>query len=342
MQIPTSFLSAAGLLSLLSIHGNVYATTVTPAPKATSTSSSKIPTDPPQTQTCEFRTINYITDSLPQQCLRSTWSNTNTTAPAPTILNSTITAVGAAAESGLAVPGQGALQEGVYNGEGVVLIPVININISITPSGTTADTLASDLETGELNDASFLSFEEWKKQTLEKAGQDKNVGSGHKKQERKKEDRSFQNNLDSLGDEGEIELDFGAFNPGEGTKEEVKQEETEAKEEMSHKVPPEKQVKSQHRNSDAGKTCKERFSYASFDAGATILKTHPGAKNSKAVLIENKDSYMLSECRAENKFIIIELSVGSASTKSRSLLIVYRKISGSILLSSPTTNSSQA
>ncbi|KAG4429449.1 hypothetical protein IFR05_015071 [Cadophora sp. M221] len=66
--------------------------------------------------------------------------------------------------------------------------------------------------------------------------------------------------------------------------------------------------KEQYRSKDAGKTCKERFNYASFDAGATILKTHHGAKNNKAILIENKDSYMLSECTAENKFAIIELS----------------------------------
>lgn len=64
---------------------------------------------------------------------------------------------------------------------------------------------------------------------------------------------------------------------------------------------------------DAGKTCKERFSYASFDAGATIVKSHQGAKNSKAVLIENKDTYMLSKCEIENKFLIIELSVSLIS-----------------------------
>jgi len=62
------------------------------------------------------------------------------------------------------------------------------------------------------------------------------------------------------------------------------------------------------RSKDAGKTCKERFSYSSFDAGATVLKTSPGAKNPKAILVENKDTYMLLECAAEQKYFIVELS----------------------------------
>lgn len=67
--------------------------------------------------------------------------------------------------------------------------------------------------------------------------------------------------------------------------------------------------KAQHyRSKDAGKTCKERFSYSSFDAGATVLKTNEGAKNAKAILVENKDSYMLLECSAANKFVIVELT----------------------------------
>jgi hypothetical protein len=63
-----------------------------------------------------------------------------------------------------------------------------------------------------------------------------------------------------------------------------------------------------HRSKDAGKTCKERFSYSSFDAGATILKTNVGTQNAKAILVENKDSYLLMECAAMHKYVIIELS----------------------------------
>ena len=57
----------------------------------------------------------------------------------------------------------------------------------------------------------------------------------------------------------------------------------------------------------AGRTGKERFNYASFDCAATVHKTNREVKGSSAILVENKDSYMLNECRAENKFVIIEL-----------------------------------
>jgi hypothetical protein len=179
------------------------------------------------------------------------------------------------------------------------------------------------VETGELDDASFLSFEEWKKQTLEKSGQH-NSNIGNKKLgEKKKDTDSIQNHLDSLGDEGELDLDFSAFRTG-GHEEKPKTSEDQTEDEIQHLTQGEGRRDDQYRSKDAGKTCKERFSYASFDAGATIVKSHQGAKNSKAVLIENKDSYMLSECKIENKFLIIELSV-SLILIVICLLIAYPK-----------------
>ena len=173
---------------------------------------------------------------------------------------------------------------------------------------------ADELEPSELNEASFLSFEEWKKQALEKAGQ-ANANIGNKKSgtgENKKRDlESIQNNLDSVGDEGEIDLDFNSFRDGESSQKTSQTTENPGAETREEPQEVENTAKrnDHYRSKDAGITCKERFSYASFDAGATVLKTHPGAKNPKAILIENKDSYMISECSAENKFIIIELSV---------------------------------
>ncbi|KAK2628419.1 hypothetical protein QTJ16_001522 [Diplocarpon rosae] len=249
--------------------------------------------------TCEFRTINYITDSLPQQCLKSSWSSAN----------STTTATATATEGAAQENGNEDGTQTVGRNETSSDVPVRTGEAAQAQGETTAaaaDAAVTDLETGELNEASFLSFEEWKKQTLEKAGQAnanigvKRSGSG----EKKRDSESIQNNLDSLGEEAEIDLDFGAFRTG--GREEAQAKET--KEEVRGEGEVEEKKREHGRSKDAGKTCKERLSYASFDAGATILKTHPGAKNSKAVLIENKDSYMLSECKTENKFIIIELS----------------------------------
>ncbi|OLL25044.1 hypothetical protein NEOLI_000150 [Neolecta irregularis DAH-3] len=57
----------------------------------------------------------------------------------------------------------------------------------------------------------------------------------------------------------------------------------------------------------AGETSKQRFNYASFDCAATILKANPESKGSNSILVEIKDSYMLNECSAPDKFVIIEL-----------------------------------
>lgn len=52
---------------------------------------------------------------------------------------------------------------------------------------------------------------------------------------------------------------------------------------------------------------KERFNYASSDCASTVLKSNPECKGSSAILVENKDSYMLNPCSANNKFFTVEL-----------------------------------
>ncbi|KAL2814604.1 UNC-like C-terminal-domain-containing protein [Aspergillus granulosus] len=193
-----------------------------------------------------------------------------------------------------------------------------------SPPGREAD---QELDTDSpLDNANFLSFEDWKKQNLAKAGQSaENVGgnrrAGAAGKDRRRPTR-INNALDSLGEDGEIELDFGVFgaDPSEATKpapswgahvlpggdgavQNHHADGDSAADAAGQGVPP----AGGPRSKDAGTTCKERFNYASFDCAATVLKTNPQAKGSSAVLIENKDSYMLNECRAENKFLILEL-----------------------------------
>lgn len=170
-----------------------------------------------------------------------------------------------------------------------------------------------------LDSASFLSFEDWKKQNLAKVGQSaENVGAGRRTVAAGKEDRrqpGINNALDSLGDDAEIELEFGGF--GAETPEasptawstpissqDADNQDGEAVEDLHDEGTLQTDVS--HRK-DAGTTCKERFNYASFDCAATVLKTNPECKGSSSVLVENKDSYMLNECRAKNKFLILEL-----------------------------------
>ncbi|RDW70209.1 hypothetical protein BP5796_08606 [Coleophoma crateriformis] len=305
---------AAALLFLCDHLSGTYATTITTAAKATDTAdtSKNLPA------TCEFRTINYITDSLPQQCLKSSWSYANSSTSSS--IASSVAEASTIDLSSLPVADTTTVVSATGPNESQGSAKDISISsdptISIQTPGSTAsadvqkseDDAAKDGD-GELNDASFLSFEEWKKQTLEKAGQQNpNIGNRKTSAEgRKRESESMQNNLDSFGDDGEIDLDFGAFRAKEEAPKPQQEPVSDDRKDMEIQSKSARR-KDQYRSKDAGKTCKERFSYASFDAGATVLKTHSGAKNSKAVLIENKDSYMLSECAAENKFLIIELS----------------------------------
>ncbi|KAH8430440.1 Sad1/UNC domain protein [Aspergillus melleus] len=199
------------------------------------------------------------------------------------------------------------------------------VKISETAAAAPTERQDHELDTDSLLDnANFLSFEDWKKQNLAKAGQSADVGGSRRAGAAGKEDRrrptGINNALDSLGDDGEIELDFGGF--GADTAETARPtswapeaRKTDDDDDAREKTDQERADSLAHgispagvaRRKDAGTTCKERFNYASFDCAATVLKTNPECKGSSSVLIENKDSYMLNECRANNKFLILEL-----------------------------------
>lgn len=303
--------SAATLLLLY--HTPVFAT---PAgtPKPTSmTQSSSLPA------TCEFRTINYITAALPQQCLKMSWTSTNATTATSSAPSGDVTTQAQFANMTATDP------DASDTGQDVVHGAEINESSSRTVSNAATSSVeqvekpsGTDVEGGELNEASFLSFEEWKKQTLEKVGQP-NGNNGNKKattvtDNNKRDSNHINANLDTLTTDGQLDLDFGTFKDDVDAKETADVlggTEVVPRHDLQDSDIPGRS-KDQYRSKDAGKTCKERFSYSSFDAGATILKTHPGAKNPKAVLIENKDSYMLSECKTDNKFLILELSVSQS------------------------------
>ncbi|KAI0191148.1 UNC-like C-terminal-domain-containing protein [Xylaria flabelliformis] len=224
--------------------------------------------------TCESRTVNYITDSLPQQCL--------TTGP-------------------------------------IASMPIADTASVATTTGTptSADSSAhisdavadnSDPEGEDLSTGAFMSFEEWKAMMLAKSGPDV-LEAKPRRQRDGRADAGPGDGFDSLGDEGEISFDFDAYSDKISeiaSSARPREQEKETKEQVE--VVTYDEGFTYYRSKDAGTTCKERFSYSSFDAGATVKKTSPGAKNPTAILVENKDSYMLLECGRKNKFFIVELS----------------------------------
>ncbi|GME46485.1 Sad1/UNC-like protein [Neofusicoccum parvum] len=287
----------------------------------------------PPVSTCRSKEINYITHTLPQQCLKSR----PTTPPAATAANATAAPEGGPSASVPAPAGgeaAGTARNGTVQSSSTPVqasassdeAPAAVLTGSQSAAGSAQPAAATAQSDGQkpaepepevegeadspLDNANFLSFEEWKKQNLAKAGQSpENVGQGRgtagAQGARKPRPVNINSELDFLGEDTEIELDFGFGNKadraaaisasGAGAKE--ASAEDEAARELAHRP----------KSKDAGKTCKERFNYASFDCAATVLKTNPQCKSSSSLLVENKDSYMLNECGAENKFVIAEL-----------------------------------
>lgn len=272
-------------------------------------------TTPTLISTCPSRTVNYITHQLPQQCRKTTWSSFTANATAP-IDGTTVTSI----QDGTIHTSQA--QE---NNISTTAVSGASTPSSATPiaAETPSPSIASTPTTPEqeldtdspLDNSKFLSFEDWKLQNLAKAGQSaENIGNkASKPQDTRRRPSNIHNALDSLGDDGEIELDFSGFAAGgpdgsEPTAWGRKVEEGDRAVTTPGGQDQEGSPRSSHaRSKDAGKTCKERFNYASFDCAATVLKTNPECSGSSAVLVESKDSYMLNQCRANNKFLILEL-----------------------------------
>lgn len=292
----------------------------------------------PQPAICPSRSVNYITDSLPQQCLGAIWTarsgsinrvidqrvTTTSIHPNPTSADKEAIPTTIPLQSGPEASPDigGSISEELTSSEYLV---------SGSPSSLTAilprqTGFAAEVDQGvdgdgdgdsPLDNAKFLSFEEWRKQNLAKAGQSvENVGgrTGVGESEPRRRPGSINNALDALGEDTEIEIDFSGFVSPERTSHAISLKEpisndsqpniSSDKGEPNHK----RDVSGSHpRSKDAGKTCKERFNYASFDCAATVLKTNKECTGSTSVLVENKDTYMLNKCSAENKFFIVEL-----------------------------------
>ncbi|KAM0428197.1 hypothetical protein ACHAPT_007098 [Fusarium lateritium] len=240
---------------------------------------------------CDARTINYITHTLPQSCLTSSWSSaTPSAANATSGTPSNVTSSDAPQSSSPDAESQ-----------------------SSTPTAAAAeDDQQDDDAAGEEGAAKpFMSFEDWKEMMLRQTGQDPQDLRSRNAQPRRADDRIPPDmGHAGLGEEDEISLNFDSYLDNTG---EQKDRPSGGDVEVAGKDGAGQAVvyedgRSPHKSKDAGKTCKERFSYSSFDAGATVLKTSPGAKNPRAILVENKDSYMLLECSAPRKFVIVELS----------------------------------
>ncbi|KAL8805461.1 MAG: hypothetical protein Q9182_001916 [Xanthomendoza sp. 2 TL-2023] len=312
------------LLLLANVHVDVRAQPTIGALRDGSRSSLPIPS------ICPFTGLHHITQTLPQQCLAVAWvgKSGGQTAAADTTQ--------AVSKISHAVKGTGIDTPSVSGTHHDSLPPKTSEHQPQQPSQiSTSTTLATasdgattlprqhtseNTSDGEgespLDNANFLSFEEWKKRNLAKAGQspDNLGGARSGAAEPRRRPGGIHNALDSLGEDNEIEIDFTGFVnsqvPAPGLSE-AEQRVPNGKGgefwENEGKTSGSRPTSAYPKSKDAGITCKERSNYASFDCAATMLKTNPESKSATSVLVENKDSYMLNECSAKNKFFIVEL-----------------------------------
>lgn len=302
-------------------NSNTNHTSVT-SDDATWSSSASDSTACTRQPTCRSATINYITHRLPQQCLTSSRSSPTTQTPsehstqhATTAINDTSDASTLAATQGTSVPASELPSNASGTSESVdersTSTQIINLISTVTSElpTPTATEPEPELETDSpLDNANFLSFDEWKKQNLAKAGQSPDHVGQQPRSSGEKQGRTrpgVDHALDVLGEDSEIELDFSGFGAT------ARNDEIEKAKQAASKPPPD-QPNTQSmspglRSKDAGKTCKERSNYASFDCAATVLKSNPECKSTSSILIENKDSYMLNICSSSNKYFIVEL-----------------------------------
>ncbi|KAJ6439980.1 Sad1/UNC domain-containing protein [Purpureocillium lavendulum] len=242
---------------------------------------------------CEARTINYITHTLLQSCLTSSWASARP-------------AVAAGEPTGSDATNSSSADSAASSRQSAV-----NSTATADAAPDTPAAAAEETQTADAAASTFMSFEDWKEMMLRKAGQDPQEWRSRKPSEHPADDRSPpEAGHAGLGEEDEISLNFDQYSDGHDKGRATPGGAGPDADRATHdaQVYGDGKATAGHRSKDAGKTCKERFSYSSFDAGATVLKWAAGAKNAKAILVENKDSYMLLECAAASKYVIVELS----------------------------------
>ncbi|KAK0251519.1 hypothetical protein B0A54_15710 [Friedmanniomyces endolithicus] len=293
-------------------------------------SASTVVQSRPTDSTCISGTVNYITHTLPQQCLRTDCTSINGTQISSSKVISTATHAvtqPVVTHSQNATWGPPVPDIIVSGSETTITVSSTESSSAATPysltdrRSTPATSSAAEvtLSQGTANEeeslfdsAAFLSFEEWKKQDLARTGQSpENLGQA-RPQSGNRQRPGLNNALDTLGEDSEIDLDFAGF--GNAAAAVSSSDVGNPQAASSAKGIPDSfasvhsaATTAKLRSRDAGTTCKARTNYASFDCAATMMKQNAECKHSSSILVENKDSYMLNKCSASNKFFIVEL-----------------------------------
>ncbi|KAA8894232.1 UNC-like C-terminal-domain-containing protein [Sphaerosporella brunnea] len=295
----------AQLLLLLATASQVATTTTAPSSDssviAAVTSTATVTRHPlasgavavlNSTPTCQSVSVNYVSPGLPAQCLRTRSTSQETFAQNDSRSTATETAATAIAGESDKTRELATITTTIPSPESTPSSSVTAASSTSSPSTQLPEAIP---KTPEEPPAKFLSFEEWKAQNLAKVGQNSDSFSERGVREPRRAPGAGNTVLDALGDEIEISFEFGSSGSPANT---IQVSGTAAEGPRPTDMP---------RSKDAGKTCKERFNYASFDCAATVHKVNKEGKGANSILLENKETYMLNKCGAKDKFFIVEL-----------------------------------
>ncbi|KAG9290861.1 hypothetical protein G9A89_011011 [Geosiphon pyriformis] len=165
---------------------------------------------------------------------------------------------------------------------------------------------------------SLLPFDEWRKDTLKKEGQEEADIKSRNRKRIGSQSAGIDVN-DQLIDSFDTEGDIGSMFDESNTQDRISYDNeeifnlnnNEIKPQFNHTIEPDiKQstgpVKTISNVPVNKQYLAELTNYASLDCAASILKANPEAKGTSALLSESKDFYMLNKCAAE-KFVVVEL-----------------------------------
>lgn len=176
---------------------------------------------------------------------------------------------------------------------------------SIEYNSTDLNSLMVENNSNSSTESLFLSFDEWKKLKEDDAAQlnqkgqkntlieDNNINNVNKNQNNDKNTNNINSNR--------VDNNSKNTNTNE-TNNNAQEEDAPSQTKLN-----DESIKEDQLDEDQGKVYKDKFNYASIDCAATIIKTNSQAKGASAILVENKDSYLLNQCSVPNKFVIIEL-----------------------------------
>lgn len=198
----------------------------------------------------------------------------------------------------------------------------------VTSSSSTSDGIIQkqeilDVASLDVDENSFPSFEEWRKQNLEKQPPEEidcessvnncnnneldDKECGHISNSNSKSDispTSINNMEQRQSSEEEVNaVEKQTGNTGFARELETQEEDVDDGEWIMDN---EGNTNKKYKSTD-GKLYKDRFNYASYDCAATIMKTNTDTKGAPNILSENKDTYLLNKCSSQNKFVIVEL-----------------------------------